>query len=132
MNNPESNFVSWLRKADHDLLNINNNLAANQIPWDTICFHAQQIAEKVLKGFLIYHGGDLLKTHDLVALLAQCVALDPLLATLEADCRALTSFGIAARYPDDLFEPSEADGREMVKAAQQVRTAILAKLPQST
>jgi len=55
MNNPESNFASWLHKADHDLLNINNNLAARQIPWDTICFHAQQIEEKVLKGFLVYH-----------------------------------------------------------------------------
>jgi HEPN domain-containing protein len=53
MNNPESNFASWLHKADHDLLNINNNLAASEIPWDTICFHAQQIAEKCLKGFLV-------------------------------------------------------------------------------
>jgi HEPN domain-containing protein len=77
MNNPESNFASWLHKADHDLLNINNNLAASQIPWDTICFHAQQIAEKVLKGFLVYHGRDLVKTHDLIALLAPCVTLDP-------------------------------------------------------
>ena len=68
MNNPESNFASWLHKADHDLLNINNNLAASEIPWDTICFHAQQIAEKVLKGFLVYHGRDLLKTHALVTL----------------------------------------------------------------
>jgi len=131
MNNPESNYASWLCKADHDLLNINNNLTASQIPWDTICFHAQQIAEKVLKGFLVYHGGDLVKTHDLVALLAPCVTLDPHLATLESDCRALTSFGVAARYPDDLFEPNEEDGREMVEAAKRVRTAILAKLPQS-
>lgn len=132
MNNPESNFASWLHKADHDLLNINNNLAASEIPWDTICFHAQQIAEKVLKGFLVYHGRDLLKTHDLVALLAQCVTLDSNLATLESDCRALTSFGIAARYLDDLFEPTEQDGRDMVQAAQRVRTVVLAKLPQST
>ena len=132
MNNPESNFPSWLHKADHDLLNINNNLVADQIPWDTICFHAQHIAEKVLKGFLVYHGRDLIKTHDLVALLAQCVSIDLHLAALESDCRALTAFGVAARYPDDLFEPTERDGREMVEAAQRVRMAILAKLPQST
>ena len=107
-------------------------MAASQIPWDTICFHAQQVAEKVLKGFLVYHGRDLVKTHDLVALLAQCVTLDSHLATLESDCRALTSFGVAARYPDDLFEPTEKDGRDMVEAAQRVRTAIRTKLPQST
>lgn len=82
-----------------------------------------------MKGFLVYHGRDLVKTHDLVALLAQCVSIDPHLATLESDCRALTSFGVSARYPDDLFEPTEIDGREMVETAQRVRTTILTKLP---
>lgn len=132
MSSPESNFASWLRKADHDLLNITNNVSAPQIPWDTICFHAQQIAEKVLKGFLVYHGRDLMKTHDLVAFLAQCVIFDQSLAVLEVDCRALTSFGIVSRYPDDVFEPDETDGREMIEAAQRVRKTILSKLPQST
>lgn len=69
MSSPESNFSAWLRKADHDLLNIQNNLAAKDIPWDTVCFHAQQAAEKVLKAFLVARGHDLSKTHDLVALL---------------------------------------------------------------
>lgn len=131
MSSPESNFASWLRKADHDLLNITNNLRAPQIPWDTICYHAQQIAEKVLKGFLVYHGRDLMKTHDCVALLAQCVDFDKSLADLEEDCRALTSFGIASRYPDDVFEPDETDGRKMVEAAKRVRNSILSRLPQS-
>jgi HEPN domain-containing protein len=76
MSSAESNFLAWLRKANHDLLNIENNLAAKDIPWDTVCFHAQQVAEKVLKAFLVHHRYDLLKTHDLVALLAQCVNID--------------------------------------------------------
>jgi HEPN domain-containing protein len=91
MNSPESNFPAWLRKAEHDLLNIENNLAAADIPWDTVCFHAQQAAEKVLKAFLVFHGRDLSKTHDLVALLALCVESYPGLAGLETDCRQLTS-----------------------------------------
>jgi hypothetical protein len=36
---------------------------------------------------------------------------------------------VAARYPDDLFEPDETDGREVVAAAYRVRTKILAVLP---
>ena len=40
MNGAESNFDAWLRKAQHDLLNIENNLAAKDIRWDTVCFHA--------------------------------------------------------------------------------------------
>ena len=132
MNSAESNFSAWLRKADHDLLNIENNLAAKDIPWDTVCFHAQQVAEKVPKAFLAYHGRDLLKTHDLIALLAQCVNIDRALSDLEADCRKLTSYGVAARYPDDLFEPGETDARELVSAARRLRTRILALLPKTS
>jgi HEPN domain-containing protein len=129
MSGPESNFSAWLRKADHDLLNIENNLAAKDIPWDTVCFHAQQAAEKTLKAFLAYHGRDLSRTHDLVALLTQCVEHESNLRDLETDCRKLTSYGVTARYPSDLFEPTEIDGRAMVAAVQRVRMTILPLLP---
>lgn len=131
MSSAESNFSAWLRKADHDLLNIENNLAAKDIPWDTVCFHAQQVAEKVLKAFLAYHGCGLSKTHDLIALLAQCVTVDRTLSDLESDCRTLTSYGVAARYPDDLFEPAETDGRELVSIMRRLRARILALLPKT-
>lgn len=129
MSSPESNFSAWLRKADHDLLNIQNNLAAKDIPWDTVCFHAQQAAEKILKAFLVARGRDLSKTHDLVALLTLCVECDAGLAAFESDCRKLTSYGVAARYPDDLFEAGEADGRDVVAAAHRIHTKILSLLP---
>ena len=131
MSSAESNFSAWLRKADHDLLNIENNLAAKDIPWDTVCFHAQQVVEKVLKAFLTYHGCGLSKTHDLIALLAQCVTVDRTLSDLEADCRTLTSYGVAARYPDDLFEPGETDGRELVSTMRRLRARILPLLPKA-
>lgn len=44
---------AWVIKAEHDLLNIENNLAAREIPWDTVGFHAQQCVEKYLKALLI-------------------------------------------------------------------------------
>ena len=46
MNNPDDP-QTWIAKAESDLLNIRNNLKAEQIPWDTICFHAQQAAERI-------------------------------------------------------------------------------------
>lgn len=129
MNSPEGNVSSWLRKAEHDQLNIKNNLAAKEIPWDTVCFHAQQAAEKLLKAFLISRGRDLMRTHDLVALLTECVELDPSLAILEEDCRNLTYFAVSARYPDDIYEPGEQDGREMIAAMHRVRSRILLGVP---
>jgi len=129
MSGRESNYASWLAKAEHDLLNIQNNLSAEQVPWDTVCFHAQQAAEKCLKAFLIYHGRPLFRTHDLVALLASCVEIEATLGRLQDDCRRLNYYGVAARYPDDLYEPDERDGMEMFAAAQRVRSSVAACLP---
>jgi hypothetical protein len=56
MSGPESNYPAWLAKAENDFLNIRNNLQAGDVPWDTVCFHAHQAAEKILKAFLVFLG----------------------------------------------------------------------------
>jgi len=122
---PDSNYSVWLAKAENDFLNIENNLQAARVPWDTVCFHAQQAAEKLLKAFLVYHGQIATRTHDLVALLARCVEFQPELASLESDCRQLTVYAVSSRYPDDLFEPSRADALLVVESAKRVREQIL-------
>jgi HEPN domain-containing protein len=45
----------WMRKADNDLKTAKDELNTEEPATDTICFHAQQCAEKYLKAFLIYH-----------------------------------------------------------------------------
>jgi HEPN domain-containing protein len=128
MSGPHSNSAAWLAKAENDLLNIENNITSDHVPWDTICFHAQQAAEKLLKGFLVFHGCELIRTHDLVALLSACVQVVPDLEILERDCQRLTYFAVASRYPDDLYEPDERDGREMIEAVRRVRNEVLSYL----
>ena len=95
MSAPESNYLEWIKKAENDLLNIENNLVAERVPWDTVCFHAQQAAEKALKGFLVFHGQMPPKTHDLVGLLGRCAKVHQALARLEDDCWALGERGRA-------------------------------------
>lgn len=41
----------WFRKGDSDLATA-QLIAHSNGPYDTACFHAQQAAEKYLKGFL--------------------------------------------------------------------------------
>lgn len=125
MSGREPMAAFWIRKAEADFLNIRNNLAAQEIPWDTVCFHAQQAAEKLLKAFLVAHGRPAPRVHDLVALLASCVEIEPRLAVLEGDCRRLTTFGTAVRYPTPWGEPTPEEGRELVEAAQRVREKVL-------
>lgn len=132
MSGASSTHAAWLGKAENDLLNIQNNLAAARVPWDTVCFHAQQAVEKALKAYLAFQGQPPPRTHDLVALLAACVQFEPGLAVLEEDCRRLTYYAVAARYPDDLYEPNEADGRAMVAAAQRLHAHLVSLFPSST
>jgi HEPN domain-containing protein len=129
MSAPESNHAEWVAKAESDLLNIRNNLAAEVVPWDTVCYHAQQAAEKLLKALLVQHGFRPPRTHDLVVLLDQCVELDPSLAILEADCRELTVHAVRPRYPEPSYWPDETKGRRSFEAALRVRAAVLERLP---
>lgn len=132
MSDPESNYAAWLEKAEHDLLDIENNLAAERAPWDMVCFHAQQAAEKLLKAFLVHRGHMPTKTHDLLALLRMCLRIDSTLESVKEDCRKLNAVNATARYPAELYDPEEEDARELVEAARRVRSAILARLPEKT
>jgi HEPN domain-containing protein len=129
MSAPESNYFAWVAKADNDFLNIQNNMKPSRVPWDTVCFHAQQAAEKLLKAFLVYHGRQPVRTHDLVSLPARCVEVEEGLESLEEECRKLTVYAIASRYPVDLFEPNREDALEMVNAAKTIREQVLRHLP---
>ena len=61
----------WVRKAEHDLEAASRIMAVEEgCPFDTVCFHCQQAAEKYLKCLLTYLGIQAPRTHDLKALAA--------------------------------------------------------------
>jgi HEPN domain-containing protein len=128
MTNPDD-ARQWLAKADSDLLNIENNLRARRIPWDTVCFHAQQAAEKALKAVLVAHGRPVARTHDVVVLLAECGDIDKSLAILEPDCRVLNAFAVMVRYPDALAGPTTEEGRCAAPAPRRVYEHVRRLLP---
>ena len=50
----------WVEKAEHDLTTAEHTLTLlKDCPFDTVCFHAQQCAEKYLKGFLVSRSTDI-------------------------------------------------------------------------
>lgn len=125
----------WLAKADRDWSVIRAcleilRLPEEPAPWDAVCFHAQQAAEKSLKGWLAAHGRPVRRTHDLVNLLSECAALDPGMETLKDDCFILADYSTAVRYPNELaeHEPGEKEGREAVDAARRIKKAVEASL----
>ncbi|HID30502.1 MAG TPA: HEPN domain-containing protein [Desulfobacterales bacterium] len=74
-----------------------------------MCFHAQQGMEKYLKAWLIEHGVDFPKTHDLEALAKLCLPSLPELQSLIDGLRFLTSFAVEIRYPGIFASKADAD-----------------------
>jgi len=47
MSTPETNYKAWLVKAENDLLNIENNLAAAHVPWDIGGFQSRGVGKRI-------------------------------------------------------------------------------------
>jgi HEPN domain-containing protein len=114
----------WLKKAGNDLLSIENNLRAEQIPFDVCCFHAQQAAEKYLKGFLVSWNIEFPKTHDLEFLTRQAIAINKEFERLLPLVRKLIDYAIFPRYPDLADDLTEEDAKLAYKNATDVRDFI--------
>lgn len=125
MDDPTAEIVrQWFRKAESDLLNIRNNLAADDVPTDTVCFHAQQAIEKFLKGALIANGRNVGKTHDLVKLLMDVADVVPDLSPYEEQFEEISEYGVGSRYPDDFCEPTFEEAQQAFETALQVEAII--------
>ena len=68
-------------------------------------FHAQQAAEKALKGFLIGKSKPYPLIHDIDRLRVRCSELDSTLDPLVLECLPLTPFAGLSRYPGDPEAP---------------------------
>lgn len=113
----------WFRYAEEDLGVAEREMGAPEPSFRTLCFLCQSAAEKFMKGYLIAHGWELERTHDMIALLNVTVRFHGGWEELLTDCTVLNEYVVAGRYPGDLaFEcigPAEA--QEALEAAQHIR-----------
>ena len=110
----------WVAKAQNDLLNADNNLRSAKIPYDTVCFHCQQAAEKLLKAYLAGMGESPPITHDLMRLLERILPSNPEAEELRDSLALLLPYAVEIRYPDDWFMPTAEDTQEAREAAESV------------
>ena len=66
---------------------------------EDLCFHAQQAAEKALKGLLLAHGVDFPYIHDLGELLRLLEQTEAEIPSTVRDVARLTDYAVEARYP---------------------------------
>jgi len=110
----------WFDKAKSDLLDADNNLAAHKVPYDTVCFHCQQAAEKLLKGFLVAHGCEYPIRHNLFVILDKVVEYDGLAESLREAVALLNPYAVEVRYPGDELTLTIDNATEARQAAQEV------------
>jgi len=118
----------WFLKAESDLKTA-QRMAETDGPYDTACFHAQQAAEKYLKGLLAHHGEPFHATHNLEELQHMGEAL-PAWPLPALDLTELTSYAVEARY-DFEFWPDRQTALEALRLASEVRRLVLGAVPES-
>lgn len=120
---------AWFKKAENDLINAENTIKMEKPPCDTICFHAQQCAEKYLKGFLTYYEIEFPKTHSLEDLVFLCKNV---VSSIEAELEnieILSSYGVEVRYPDEIYyDIPKEDAEEAIELAKKVKSVVLKHL----
>ncbi len=121
---------AWLGKAEKDIGMGAAVLAAEPSYPSGAAFHAQQAAEKSMKGLLTWHNHPFPKTHDLANVGHRCVAVDPTLDPLLRRAALLTEYAWKFRYPGDPEEATPEEAREALQIAREVYAAIIARLPE--
>ncbi len=119
----------WLEKACQDLRAGDVVLEANPPLVEDALFHAQQAAEKAVKGLLVWHGRSFRKTHDLREVGGAALELDVTLENLLRQAVRLTPFAGVFRYPTDMGEPRPEEAREALALARELDEAVLPRLP---
>jgi HEPN domain-containing protein len=120
---------SWFVKAASDLRAATHELTAVPPLTDDIVFHAQQAAEKAMKGYLSWHDQPFRRTHDLAEVGCLCTAIDATLEPLLRRAESLTVYAWAFRYPGDAEAPSVEESQAALAVAREVVDSFLARLP---
>ena len=107
----------WLQYAGEDLQSA--KVLLKEKIYNMVCFHSQQVAEKLFKSFIAAYNKEIPRTHNLIRLHKICEDLYG--NELEIDSKALMFLNdvyIDSRYPADFgVLPFGQSGKEEAKKA---------------
>jgi len=118
MSAPLDHALHLLHKAGNDLIAASATVATGEA-LDTVCFHAQQAAEKSVKALLALDDMPYPLTHDLGALLTLALGRWPELEPLARSVAGLTPYAVGARYAVRK-DPSMDEAAEALATAREV------------
>lgn len=116
-----------LEKAEEDHRAVAALLAAKDSPESIIVFHVQQMAEKLLKAFLIFRKTKYRLTHDMVFLLEKAEAVDASFSEFSGLADDLAPFAVLIRYEEG-YEATLEEARSLFERTLRLRQKILAEI----
>lgn len=126
--NKELLVEEWFAKANEDILSAEAILNTKEGAASTICFLAQQIAEKYLKGYLVYSRSPFPKIHYLVKLITLCAKIDSDFLELKEDAAYLSDFYVTTRYPGDYPTFGFTDAKKAFTTAMRIKDFVFDKI----
>jgi HEPN domain-containing protein len=118
----------WLQYANDDLQSA--KVLLQEGIYNMVCFHSQQVAEKLLKSFIASYRKEIPRTHNLIRLHKICE--DLIVGKLGIDREMLIFLNdvyIDSRYPADFgILPSGQSGEKEARQAYSYASAIDALL----
>ena len=106
-----------------DELVLERLLGDRDVDDDTLGFHAQQAAEKLLKAALVSRGVEYPRTHNLSVLIELLAKADVVLPQELADVDRLTPFGTVFRY-DEVLPQSRQDRSQWLSWIRVLRAFV--------
>ncbi|MBI4128018.1 MAG: HEPN domain-containing protein [Parcubacteria group bacterium] len=116
--------LEWSKKAEEDEFAGVELLKAAKFA-APVCFHFQQMVEKLLKALLVFEGKSFPKTHDLIALASIAEPEVTGIRAHKSDLELLNRYYIEARYPGDFPEISLAECQEARDAAGRIKEFVV-------
>lgn len=114
--------LQWIKLAEMDY-GVAEHLYQTYYPkpYEIICYHCQQSAEKAIKSVIVADGakGGMPKLHDLSFLLNQIKNVVDIEEKYYDYADALTPYGVSIRYPNELFL-EEKHAKEALQMSKEI------------
>jgi HEPN domain-containing protein len=130
---PKSELTrQWLQVATEDLNLAEVAYRATPPLLSGVVYHCQQVFEKALKAFLVWHSQPVPHTHALPDLVSRCQQIDSSFSSLTLAAAQVTPYGTAFRYPPILVGPTVLEATEALDVARDALAFVIARLPAHT
>lgn len=112
--------ADWVRYASSDLVAAQRLETDPDVLPNQVVFHAQQAAEKAIKGAMLERGIPFPKTHDLKELATRWTGAGQVWPAELEDTKTLSPYAVETRYPGCIQQVTRAEVRAAIETAERV------------